>query len=86
MQLAARYGFEPVDESYADDTRYYYRIWPPLKPRGGRLRRAWRRTRTLIKRLCWRPWIWLTSLVCLVRPRFAETLCMAFRMKQDDAT
>jgi len=84
-QLAARYGFEPVDASYADDTRYYYRIWPHLKPRGGPLRRAWRRTRTLIKRLCWRPWIWLTSLACLVRPRFAETLCMAFRMTEDDA-
>jgi len=80
-QLAERYGFERVDESYADDTRYYYRIWPRLKPRGGPARQAWRRTRMLVKRLCLRPWIWLASLLCLARPRFAETLCMAFKMK-----
>ena len=82
-QLARRHGFEEIDESYVDDTRYYYRLWPRLTPRGGRWRRAWRRARTLVKRLCWRPWIWLTSLLCVVRPRFAETLCMAFRAEQD---
>jgi SAM-dependent methyltransferase len=84
-QLAARHGFEVADESYADDTRYYYRIWPSITPTGGALRRGWRRTRTLIKRLWWRPWIWLTSLLCLVRPRFSETLCMAFRVKEDES-
>ena len=83
-QLAARHGFDVVDESYADDTRYYYRIWPPITPRGSAPRRAWRRARTLVKRLWWRPWIWLTSLLCLVRPRLAETLCMAFRVKKQD--
>ncbi len=85
-QLAARHGFEMADESYADDTRYYYRIWPRIKPRRGAARRAWKRTQTLIKRLWWRPWIWLTSLLCLVRPRLAETLCVAFRVKHDEPT
>jgi len=84
-QLAERYGFEPTDESYADDTRYYYRLWPRIKARGGPVRRAWRRARMLVKRLAIRPWIWLTSLLCLPRPRLAETLCMAFQLKQDDA-
>ena len=78
-QLAGRYGFEVMDESYSDDARYYYRLWPRISARGGPARRAWRRTRVLIKRLLWRPWVWLNSLLCLVRPAFAETLCLALR-------
>jgi len=78
-QLAARYGFEVIDESYASDTRYYYRLWPRIAERGGSARRAWRRIRVLIKRLLWRPWIWLNSLLCLIRPASAETLCLALR-------
>lgn len=80
-QLAARHGFEMVDESYADDTRLYYRLWPRITARSGRVRRCWRRVRVLIKRLLWRPWIWLNSLLCLMRPACAETLCMAFRAR-----
>jgi len=78
-QLAERYGFEAVDESYADDTRIYYRLWPAISSRGGPLRRSWRRLRVLVKRLLWRPLICANSLLCLIRPGCAETLCMAFR-------
>ena len=81
-QLAERQGFEATDESYADDTRYYYRLWPRLAPRGGTGRMAWRRARTFIRHLLWQPGIWINSLLCLIRPRMAETLCMAMTLRR----
>lgn len=81
-QLAERHGFEMIDESYADETRFYYRLWPKVARRGGRLRYAWRRTRMVFKRLLWRPWVWLNTLMCLVRPRNAERLCLALRLRE----
>lgn len=83
-QLGSRSGFEVIDESYADDTRYYYRLWPRLRGHGGAGRRAWRRVRTSFKHLLWLPWILLSSVLCLVRPRMAETLCMALRIPAED--
>ena len=83
-QLAERHGFEATDESYADDTRYYYRLWPALTPRGGAGSRAWRRMRTFVRHLLWQPGIWINSLLCLIRPRMAETLCMAMRLPPSD--
>jgi len=80
-QLAEGRGFEVVDESYADDTRIHYRLWPRISSRGGPLRRAWRRSRVLVRRMLWRPCIWLNSLLCLIRPRCAETVCLALRRK-----
>ena len=84
-QLARRYGLEVFDESYANDTGMHYPLWPgKMATRGGPVRRAWRRLRLLVRRLAWRPFIWLNSLICLVRPRSAETLCMAFKLKRRD--
>ncbi len=76
-QLAQRYGLEVVDESYTDDTRLYYRLWPALPPGGSRFRRFWRRLALLFRRLLWQPWVLLNSALCLVRPRLSETVCLA---------
>ncbi len=78
-QLAGRYGFEVVDESYVDDTRLYYPIWPKLPPPKCPRRIRMRRLLVLIQRLLWRPVVWLNSLLSLLRPRCAETLCMTFQ-------
>lgn len=84
-QLAGRYGFEVVDESYVDDTRLYYPIWPKLPPpKRPRLIRV-RRIAALLKALACRPIVWFNSLLCLLRPRCAETLCMTFK-KQGPGT
>jgi len=82
-QMAERFGLEVVDESYADDTRIHYVLWPRISNRGGPIRRTWRRIRALLRRLIWRPWIYLNSLICLFRPRAAETLCLALRRRDD---
>jgi SAM-dependent methyltransferase len=80
-QLASRYGLEACDVSFADDSRIHYPLWPSrISQRGGPIRRAWRRTRLLLRRLAWRPALYLNSLICFVRPESAETLCMAFRL------
>jgi len=89
-QLAERFGFEPADEAYADDSALWYRLWPRISQRGGRARRIVRRIRTFIRRLLWMPWVGLASLMTRIRPRYGETLCMAFRQaapaEGDDAS
>ena len=79
-QLAERHGFEVAEEAYVDDTRLFY-PWSK-KQTGGWFRRAWRHVgRGLAMGLLWKPIVLVNSLYCRLRPRYAETLCLALRVK-----
>jgi SAM-dependent methyltransferase len=79
LQLAHRHNMELAEEAYADETRLYYPWFKPAK-KGGPIRRFFHHLgRFLGMLLFWKPVVWTNSLVCLFRPRCAETICMAFR-------
>lgn len=70
-QLAKRYGYELAEEAYVDDSRLYVRL-QRLEPK-----------RTLDPALIVWParkaLLHVNTLMCLVRPRLAATLCLALR-------
>jgi SAM-dependent methyltransferase len=79
--LASRYGFEVADESYVDDTRFSYRIVRRAPGPEGK-RGLLRTVGFVLRRLAWQPAVLIGSLLCLLRPRLAETLCLALKLGQ----
>lgn len=77
-QLAARHGLEVVDEAYVNDTRLFY---PWFKPQhGSALRRLGRHANRLaVMLLLWGPARLKNAILSRLRPRTAETLCLALR-------
>jgi predicted TPR repeat methyltransferase len=57
-QLFDRYGFEPIDIQYVDDSYQYYCNWK------------------------WVLFFPFNYILVKIRPQFAETLCIAFRLKR----
>jgi len=81
-QLAQRYGFSVAEEAYLDDIRLSYTLFPRIPTHGGVVRRTFRRFYKFSGRLLWQPAVLTNSLLCLVRPQLAETLCMAFTYEE----
>ncbi|MBN1942830.1 MAG: class I SAM-dependent methyltransferase [Phycisphaerae bacterium] len=78
-QLAERHGLGVAEEAFVDDTRLFYPWWKPVS-RGSAVRRFFRRVNRLLGMLLiWKPAVWFQSLLCRLRPRLAETLCLALR-------
>lgn len=81
-QLAQRHGLCVADESYVNNTRLSY---PWFKPGGAGsvVRRFFRHvSRFGGMLLIWKPAVLLQSLLCRLRPRLGETLCLALRKEK----
>jgi SAM-dependent methyltransferase len=80
-QLAQRHGLAVTEEAWVDDAGLFYPWLKPLdKNRYGPVRRGLRHLGRLAGMLLiWKPAVWAGSLLCRLRPRLAETLCVALR-------
>lgn len=78
-QLAERHSLRVVDEAYINDTRLFYPWFKPVKA-GSSARRFFRRVNRFLEMLLiWKPAVLFQSLLCRIRPRLGETLCMAMK-------
>lgn len=78
-QLAERHGLCVVDESYANNTNLSY-PWFKSGGSGSAVRRFFRHVHRFgAMLLIWKPAVLLQSLLCRLRPRLGETLCLALR-------
>ncbi len=78
-QLAERHCLRIVDEAYINDTKLFYPWFKPVKA-GAPARTFFRRVNRFLEMLLiWKPAVLFQSLLCHIRPRLSETLCMAMK-------
>ncbi|MBN1555541.1 MAG: class I SAM-dependent methyltransferase [Phycisphaerae bacterium] len=78
-QLARRHGLVVAEEAYLNDTRLFYPWTKPVKA-GSPTRRLFRHVNRMAGMLLiWKPAVLAQSLLCRIRPRLGETLCLALR-------
>jgi SAM-dependent methyltransferase len=76
-QLAERHHLRVVDESYINNTHLSY-PWFKAGPSGPPARRFFRHVNRFLEMLLiWKPAVLFQSLLCRLRPRLGETLCLA---------
>jgi SAM-dependent methyltransferase len=84
-QLADRNGLEVVEEAYIDDSRLYHPWLKPVKSTSPRRVLSRQASRLVGMAMFWKPMGLIQSLLCRLRPRLSETLCLAMRKKQSSA-
>lgn len=83
-QLAMRNGLEVFEEAYLNDTNLYY-PWFKSQNKKTPVKRFFKHmTRFVSMLFVWKPAVLLNSILCRPRPNLSETLCMAFRIKEND--